>query len=110
MGEGKLEAGTYRLVFHAGAYYQALHTETFYSEIPVIFEVRDPSAITTCRSCSARSATPHIVAVEAPARSFAAPCASKAGNFSVNYGGRDFSPDVECNGLAGFSPEAEASA
>jgi 5-hydroxyisourate hydrolase len=44
MGEGQPEAGTYRLVFHAAAYYQALHTEAFYSEIPVIFEVSDPSA------------------------------------------------------------------
>jgi len=44
MGDGQAKAGTYRLVFHAAAYYQALHTETFYSEIPVIFEVREPSA------------------------------------------------------------------
>ena len=44
MGDGQPEAGTYRLVFHAGAYYQTLHTETFYSEIPVIFEVREPNA------------------------------------------------------------------
>jgi 5-hydroxyisourate hydrolase len=44
MGEGPAEAGTYRLVFHADAYYQALHTETFYSEIPIIFEVREPAA------------------------------------------------------------------
>ena len=43
MTDGRLEVGTYRLVFHAGAYYQTQHAETFYSEIPVIFEVRDPN-------------------------------------------------------------------
>ena len=43
------EAGTYRLVFHADAYFQAHHTETFYSEIPIVFEVREPERITTCR-------------------------------------------------------------
>ena len=40
----KLETGTYRLLFHASAYYEALHTETFYAEIPVIFEVREAGA------------------------------------------------------------------
>jgi len=44
MGDGPAEAGTYRLIFHAAAYFQAQNTETFYSEIPVIFEVRDPKA------------------------------------------------------------------
>jgi 5-hydroxyisourate hydrolase len=44
VGDGQLEAGTYRLLFHAGAYYEALHAETFYSEIPVIFVVRDANA------------------------------------------------------------------
>jgi 5-hydroxyisourate hydrolase len=39
-----IEAGTYRLRFHAGAYYAALGVETFYSEIPIIFEVRDGEA------------------------------------------------------------------
>jgi 5-hydroxyisourate hydrolase len=43
MADGQLENGTYRLVFHAAAYYQAQETETFYSEIPVIFEVRGPN-------------------------------------------------------------------
>ena len=42
MGEQKLEAGAYRLLFNAGAYYQAQHTETFYSEIPIVFEVLHP--------------------------------------------------------------------
>jgi 5-hydroxyisourate hydrolase len=34
-----IESGTYRLLFNAGAYYQAQHTETFYSEIPIVFEI-----------------------------------------------------------------------
>jgi 5-hydroxyisourate hydrolase len=41
LGETPLTAGTYRLTFHAGAYFQALRVETFYSDIPIIFEVRD---------------------------------------------------------------------
>jgi 5-hydroxyisourate hydrolase len=41
LGESPLTAGTYRLTFHAGAYFNAQHIETFYSDIPVIFEVRD---------------------------------------------------------------------
>lgn len=40
----RFETGTYRLLFHAGAYYRALNIETFYSDIPVIFEVRDADA------------------------------------------------------------------
>ena len=43
-GGGALEAGTYRLVFHAGAYFAAQRAETIYSEIPVIFDVQDASA------------------------------------------------------------------
>jgi 5-hydroxyisourate hydrolase len=43
-GEARLETGTYRLLFHASAYYQALNVETFYSQIPIIFEVRDADA------------------------------------------------------------------
>jgi 5-hydroxyisourate hydrolase len=42
--EAHLHSGTYRLLFHASAYYQALNVETFYSEIPIIFEVRDAGA------------------------------------------------------------------
>jgi 5-hydroxyisourate hydrolase len=42
MGEALTESGTYRLVFHTAAYFQALNIQTFYSEIPVIFEVGDP--------------------------------------------------------------------
>jgi 5-hydroxyisourate hydrolase len=41
LGDAPFAAGTYRLTFHAGAYFKALHTETFFSDIPVIFEVRD---------------------------------------------------------------------
>jgi 5-hydroxyisourate hydrolase len=41
LGDALLAVGTYRLTFHAGAYYKAQHVETFYSDIPVIFEVRD---------------------------------------------------------------------
>ena len=39
-----LAVGTYRIIFNAGAYYHAQHTETFYGEIPVVFEVRHPEA------------------------------------------------------------------
>lgn len=41
LGETPLAAGTYRLTFHAGAYFKVQHTESFYADIPVIFEVRD---------------------------------------------------------------------
>jgi 5-hydroxyisourate hydrolase len=41
LGDALLAVGMYRLTFHAGAYYKAQHVETFYSDIPVIFEVRD---------------------------------------------------------------------
>jgi 5-hydroxyisourate hydrolase len=41
IGEEKAEPGTYRLVFHAAEYFQEQNAKTFYSEIPVIFEVGD---------------------------------------------------------------------
>ena len=41
---GRLDPGTYRLLFNAGAYYHAQHMETFYAEIPIVFEVRHPEA------------------------------------------------------------------
>jgi len=44
VGDGPAETGTYRLIFHTAAYFQAEKIETFYKEIPVIFEVRDPKA------------------------------------------------------------------
>ncbi len=43
-GDNRIEAGMYRLLFHVSEYYEPLHTERFYSEIPIIFEVRDPGA------------------------------------------------------------------
>ena len=42
LGDSPLEAGTYRLLFNAGAYYRELHLETFYSEISIVFEVFHP--------------------------------------------------------------------
>jgi 5-hydroxyisourate hydrolase len=39
-----IESGTYRLLFGIGAYYHALHTETFYAEIPIVFELLHPEA------------------------------------------------------------------
>jgi 5-hydroxyisourate hydrolase len=44
MGDGLPGAGTYRLIFHTAAYFEAQSVETFYPEVPVIFEVRDPNA------------------------------------------------------------------
>ncbi len=41
MGEEKPEPGTYRLLFYAADYFRELKAKTFYSEIPVIFEVGD---------------------------------------------------------------------
>jgi len=43
MEDGKPESGTYRLVFHAAEYFHLQNTKTFYSEIPVIFEIGDPN-------------------------------------------------------------------
>jgi 5-hydroxyisourate hydrolase len=44
MDEGKLQAGGYRLLFDAGTYFKKQQTETFYSEIPVVFEILRPEA------------------------------------------------------------------
>jgi 5-hydroxyisourate hydrolase len=41
LGEAPLAVGIYRLMFHVGSYFQAHHVESFYSDIPVMFEVRD---------------------------------------------------------------------
>jgi 5-hydroxyisourate hydrolase len=38
-----LSAGTYRLVFDTGAYFQALGVTGFYPEVVIVFEVRDPA-------------------------------------------------------------------
>jgi 5-hydroxyisourate hydrolase len=42
MGDEKLQTGAYRLLFDAGSYFKARHTETFYSEIPIVFEIALP--------------------------------------------------------------------
>ena len=39
MGAQKLLAGSYRLLFDAGNYFKEHQTETFYSEIPIVFEI-----------------------------------------------------------------------
>src|ERR1700691_4340794 len=44
MGDGPAESGTYRLIFYTAAYFEAQSVETFYPEVQVIFEVRDPNA------------------------------------------------------------------
>ena len=44
LGDALLAVGTYRLTFHAGNYFHAMHVESFYSDIPIIFEVRDARA------------------------------------------------------------------
>jgi 5-hydroxyisourate hydrolase len=41
LGEELPEPGTYRLIFHATEYFREQNAKTFYSEIPVIFEVGD---------------------------------------------------------------------
>ena len=43
MGDKEPEPGTYRLNFHAAEYFQKQNTKTFYSEIPIIFELSDPN-------------------------------------------------------------------
>ncbi len=44
LGKQIMEAGTYRLVFHVAPYFKEHHMESFYSEIPIVFAVRDASA------------------------------------------------------------------
>jgi 5-hydroxyisourate hydrolase len=41
--EGRLLAGTHRLVFETGAWFAAHGVQTFYPEVSVVFEVSDPS-------------------------------------------------------------------
>ena len=38
-----LEAGQYRLTFGTGEYFRARGESTFYPEIPVVFEIREPA-------------------------------------------------------------------
>ena len=44
MGDAKLLPGGYRLLFDAGGYFRNLKIETFYSEIPIVFEIPRPEA------------------------------------------------------------------
>ncbi|MGH9679331.1 MAG: hydroxyisourate hydrolase [Candidatus Acidiferrales bacterium] len=44
MGDAKLQGGGYRLIFDAGSYYRGRNTETFYSEIPIVFEIVRPDS------------------------------------------------------------------
>jgi 5-hydroxyisourate hydrolase len=37
-----IEPATYRLLFNIGRYFHAQHVETFYAEIPIVFEVLHP--------------------------------------------------------------------
>jgi 5-hydroxyisourate hydrolase len=39
---GPFERGTYRLLFDAAAYFRAQSVETFYSQVSITFEVRNP--------------------------------------------------------------------
>jgi 5-hydroxyisourate hydrolase len=40
---GSLEVGTYRLIFGTGEYFHARNVSTFYPEVLVVFEIRDPA-------------------------------------------------------------------
>jgi 5-hydroxyisourate hydrolase len=42
-GAVDLEAGTYRLTFETGAYFETLEIEGFYPRVFVLFSVRDPT-------------------------------------------------------------------
>jgi 5-hydroxyisourate hydrolase len=42
-GAVDLEAGTYRLTFETGAYFETLELEGFYPRVSVLFSVRDPT-------------------------------------------------------------------
>jgi 5-hydroxyisourate hydrolase len=45
MAEGRqIVSGTYRLVFNVAPYYGAQHTETFFGQIPIVFEITKPEA------------------------------------------------------------------
>jgi 5-hydroxyisourate hydrolase len=44
MGDGLAESGKYRLIFHTAAYFEGQNSKTFYPEVQVIFELRDPNA------------------------------------------------------------------
>ena len=42
--EGQLTAGTFRITFDTGAYFDAQNIDGFYPEASIVFVVRDPSA------------------------------------------------------------------
>ena len=42
-GAVDLEAGTYRLTFETGAYFESIDSEGFYPRVSVLFMVRDPA-------------------------------------------------------------------
>jgi len=42
VADNTIEPGTYRLLFKIGPYYHAQHVETFYGEIPIVFEALHP--------------------------------------------------------------------
>lgn len=44
MGEEKPQPGGYRLLFDVGSYFKEQQVETFYSEIPIVFEIASPEA------------------------------------------------------------------
>lgn len=44
VGEGQLEAGTYRITFDTGAYFTAQNIEGFYPEAAIVFIVREPNS------------------------------------------------------------------
>lgn len=44
VGEGQLEAGTYRITFDTSVYFAAENVEGFYPEAAIVFIVRDPSS------------------------------------------------------------------
>lgn len=44
LDDAPLQAGSYRLLFGAGDYFRETKTETFYSEIPIVFEIARPEA------------------------------------------------------------------
>ncbi len=41
LGPDRLEAGTYRLRFHTGAYFAAIGAPAFYPEVSITFEITD---------------------------------------------------------------------
>ena len=42
VAEGTLRAGVHRMTFHTGEWFAAEQADSFYPEVSVVFEVRDP--------------------------------------------------------------------